>query len=118
HAQALARRHQIVAKGRPPVLLARLEHNEEIIRAFNRATLAVDKTRRITPAAEWLVDNFYLIEEQIQLARRHLPYGYSRELPCLANGSTPRRLRVYDLILELVSHVDAQIDVESLTTFI
>ncbi|MBA3544826.1 MAG: cyclic beta 1-2 glucan synthetase, partial [Chthoniobacterales bacterium] len=118
HAEALGRRHQVVAKGDPPHLLARLEHNEEIIRAFNRETLAVDKTRRITPAAEWLVDNFYLIEEQIQLARRHLPNGYSRELPRLDNGSTPRRLRVYDLILELVSHVDAQVDVESLTTFV
>ncbi len=118
HAEALGRRHQVVAKGKPPLLLSRLEHNEEIIRAFNRATLAVDKTRRITPASEWLVDNFYLIEEQIQLARRHLPHGYSKELPRLANGSVTNRLRVYDLVLELVSHVDAQIDVESLTTFV
>nr|MBA3650528.1 cyclic beta 1-2 glucan synthetase [Chthoniobacterales bacterium] len=118
HAEALGRRHQVVAKGKPPLLLARLGHNEEIIRDFNRATLAVDKMRRITPAAEWLVDNFYLIEEQIQLARRHLPHGYSSELPRLANGSVPGRLRVYDLVLELVSHVDAQIDVESLTTFV
>jgi len=118
HAQALAQRHQVTEALRPPRLLARLEHNETIIRAFNRATLAVDETRRITPAAEWLVDNFYLIEEQIQLARRHLPPGYSRELPRLANGSTPGRLRVYDLIFELVSHVDAQIDVESLTAFV
>lgn len=118
HAQALAQRHQVTGALRPPRLLARLEHNEEIIRAFNRATMAVDETRRITPAAEWLVDNFYLIEEQIQLARRHLPQGYSRELPRLANGSTPGRLRVYDLIFELVSHVDAQIDIESLTAFV
>ena len=64
-------------------LLARLGQNEDILRAFNRATLAVDPSRRITPAAEWLLDNFYLIEEQIQMARRHLPRGYSRELPRL-----------------------------------
>jgi cyclic beta-1,2-glucan synthetase len=38
---------------------------------------------RLTPAAEWMLDNFYLIEEQIQMARRHLPRGYSRELPRL-----------------------------------
>ena len=118
HGEVLARRHQVVDKGRPPRLLGRLDHNEAIIRDFNRATLAVDKTRRITPAAEWLVDNFYLIEEQIQLARRHLPSGYSRELPRLANGSTPGRLRVYDLVLEFISHVDAQVDSESLTAFV
>ena len=77
-------------------LLARLDHNEEVLRAFNRATLAVDQSRRVTPAAEWLLDNFYLIEEQIQMARRHLPRAYSRELPRLTNGPSaglPARLR-------------------------
>jgi cyclic beta-1,2-glucan synthetase len=49
----------------------------------------VNPSRRITPAAEWLLDNFYLIEEQIQMARRHLPRGYSRELPRLLNGPSP-----------------------------
>ena len=67
-----------------------------MLRDFNRATLAVDQSRRITPAAEWLLDNFYLIEEQIQLARRHLPRAYSRELPRLANGPSAGFLRVYD----------------------
>ena len=61
----------------------RWEPPEDVLRAFNRSTLEVDKSRRITPAAEWLLDNFYLIEEQIHLARPHLPPGYSRELPRL-----------------------------------
>ncbi len=99
-------------------LLARLDENEEILRAFNRATLAVDPSRRITPAAEWLLDNFYLIEEQIQMARRHLPRGYSRELPRLVNGPSAGLPRVYDIVLELISHVDAQIDAGPLSAFI
>ena len=52
--------------------------------------------RRITPAGEWLLDNFYLIEEQIRTARRHLPKAYSRELPRLlerAVGRLAARLR-------------------------
>ena len=36
---------------------------------------AVKGSRRITPAGEWLLDNFYLIEEQIRMAKRHLPKG-------------------------------------------
>ena len=51
-------------------LLARLDQNEHILRTFNRATVMVHPSRRVTPAAEWLLDNFYLIEEQIQMARR------------------------------------------------
>ena len=118
HAKALAGNHQVVTRQGSNRLLARLDENEDILRNFNRATLAVDPSRRITPAAEWLPDNFYLIEEQIQLARRHLPRGYSRELPRLVNSPSAGLPRVYDIVLELISHVDAQIDAEPLSAFI
>src|SRR5256885_1288541 len=109
HAKALAATHQVVTQQGSNRLLARLGQNEEILRAYNRATLAVGQSRRVTPAADWLLDNFYLIEEQIQMARRHLPRAYSRELPRLVNGHAAGLPRVYDIVLELISHVDAQI---------
>ncbi len=118
HARSLAGKHEIITGRGSSRLLARLDENEENLRAFNRSTLAVDPSRRITPAAEWLLDNFYLIEEQIQLVRRHLPKGYSRELPRLLNGPSAGFPRVYDIVLELISHVDAQVDAESLASFI
>ncbi|MBE0546043.1 MAG: cyclic beta 1-2 glucan synthetase [Verrucomicrobia bacterium] len=52
------------------------------------------------------------------MARRHLPRGYSRELPRLVAGPSAGLPRVYDLVLELISHVDAQIDAEPLRAFI
>ena len=73
HAKALAASHRVECAKGSNRLLARLTHNENALRSYNRATLAVNPTRRVTPAAEWLLDNFYLIEEQIQMARRHLP---------------------------------------------
>src|SRR2546430_6578849 len=118
HAQAIAAQHKLVAGRTSARLITRLDQNEKVLRAFNRATMAVDQSRRVTPAAEWLLDNFYLIEEQIQLARRHLPEHYSRELPRLANGPSAGFLRVYDIVLELIAHVDAQIDVDSLSAFV
>jgi len=118
HAQTLAANHQVVTWKGSSSLLARLTQNEDILRTFNRATLVVKPGRRITPAAEWLLDNFYLIEEQIQMAKRHLPRGYSRELPRLLNGACAGLPRVYDIVLELISHVDAQIDAEPLSAFV
>ncbi len=118
HAKALATDHRVVTRQGSNRLLARLGQNEDILRAFNRATLAVNPGARITPAAEWLLDNFYLIEEQIQLARRHLPRGYSRELPRLLNGPGAGLPRVYHVVLELIAHVDAQVEAEPLTSFI
>jgi len=118
HAKELAKRHKLGIKEGTNRLLRRLHENEKVLQNFNRATLMVDQGRRVTPAAEWLLDNFFLIEEQIQTARRHLPRGYSRELPRLSNGPSARLPRVYELVLELISHVDAQIDVSHLTAFI
>ena len=118
HARDLAASHQLVPQHSSNRLLPRLDGNEQSLRAFNRATLAVNPSRRITPAAEWLLDNFYLIEEQIQMARRHLPRGYSRELPRLRNSPSAGLPRVYDIVIELIPHVDAQIDAESLSAFI
>ena len=118
HAKALAENHPVVTRRGANRLLARLGENEQVLKAYNRATQAVDQTRRVTHAAEWLLDNFYLIEEQIQMARRHLPRAYSRELPRLVAGASAGLPRVYDLVLELISHVDAQIDAEPLRAFV
>jgi cyclic beta-1,2-glucan synthetase len=118
HAKTLAEGHSVLTRNGSNRLLSRLAENEQILRAYNHSTQAVDQTRRVTHAAEWLLDNFYLIEEQIQMARRHLPRGYSRELPRLVSGPSEGLPRVYDLVLELISHVDAQIDAEPLRAFI
>lgn len=118
HAKALAQYHQVVTRRGSNSLLERLGQNENILRAFNQSTLDINAGKRVTPAAEWLLDNFYLIEEQIQIARRHFPRGYSRELPRLMNGPSIGLPRVYDIVHELISHVDAQIDSEPLRAFI
>src|SRR5690606_19945975 len=46
------------------------------------------------------------------------PKPYSRELPRLRNGPSAGYPRVYDLALELISHVDGRVDAESLRSFI
>jgi cyclic beta-1,2-glucan synthetase len=100
-------------------LLARLAANESALVGVCRLlTAAVTENRRITPAGEWLLDNFYLIEEQISTAKRHLPKGYSRELPRLARGPSAGCPRVYDIALEIIAHGDGRVDTESLSRFV
>ena len=118
HALALAAGHRNAPGGGSNSLLPQLAENERILRAYIRTMRAANPNRRITSAAEWLLDNFYLLEEQIQMARRHLPRGYSRELPRLLDGSSAGLPRVYDIVLELIAHVDAQIDAGPLASFI
>ncbi|MEN9675202.1 MAG: hypothetical protein RIS76_1098 [Verrucomicrobiota bacterium] len=119
YAGELAAGHRVVLQGGANGLLARLNENEELLHAFNRATLEIRRhARDVTPAAEWLLDNAYLLDEQVLLARRHLPRQYSRELPRLAVGGTVGLPRVYDLVLEYVAHVDAQLELTSLSALV
>jgi hypothetical protein len=114
HARALAvGRDPTSSRERPADrLLPRLDANERALAAaYVMVTEAVQRGRRVTPAAEWFVDNFHLIEEQIRTARRHLPRVYSRELPRL-RGAGRGVPRVYDLILELISHSHGRLDVD------
>ncbi len=119
HGKALAASHQLASGRGADRLLARLAANESaLVGVCKMLTAAVTAKRRITPAGEWLLDNFYLIEEQIRTAKRHLPKGYSRGLPRLAYGPSAGRPRVYDIALETISHGDGRVDTEGLGRFV
>ncbi|MEO8810386.1 MAG: glucoamylase family protein [Rhodanobacter sp.] len=119
HGRVLAGQHRLRERSRVDLLLSRLADNEAVItHSCERLTNATRRKRRITPAGEWLLDNFYLIEEQIRTARRHLPKGYSRELPRLDNSLSAGLPRVYDIALEIIAHGDGRIDTAGLHRFI
>lgn len=119
HAKVVARSHKLLKGKSSDKLLKRLGNNEKIL--LDVRNLLVESIRSgqtITPGAEWLLDNFYLIEEQVVIARKHLPKGYSEGLPYLANGNSAGMPRVYDIVLEIISHSDGRVDVKSLSGFI
>ncbi|MFA6473221.1 MAG: cyclic beta 1-2 glucan synthetase, partial [Candidatus Latescibacterota bacterium] len=119
HGTILAGVHQLKPGRSRDRLLARLAENERLLlEVHNILTQAVKTDRRVTPAGEWLLDNFYVIEEQIRMAKRHLPKDYSRELPCLSNGPSAGLPRVYDIALETISHGDGRVDPENLSSFV
>lgn len=119
HAKALAAAHMLGRRGGGDHLLKRLAESERVIaRCHDLMSEAHADGRRLTPAAEWLLDNHYLVEEQVHLARRHFPPGYSRQLPRL-KGTEPTGLpRIYDVIVQLIRHVDGRVDTEALARYI
>ncbi len=119
HGVRLASIHRLSTQRIPDQLLSRLAANESrLIDTCSQLTAAVLANNRITPAGEWLLDNFYLVEEQIRTARRHLPKGYSRELPGLSAGPSAGLPRVYDIALETIAHGDGRVDPDSLRRFV
>jgi cellobiose phosphorylase len=120
HGKTLAGLHILDTKAKLyPKLLTRLSENEAILlEVYDIVSEAVKENRQITPAAEWLLDNFYLIEEQIRTGRRHLPKGYSKELPRLLNGPSAGLPRVYDIAKEIILHGEGHIDPIGLHRFV
>jgi len=120
HARSLARA-QAVKPYRPPgsPLLDRLAANEaSLIDSYRSICTAVDDKAAITPAAEWLIDNFYLVERQIREVRLDLPPAYYRQLPKLADGPFAGLPRVFGLVWAFVAHTDSRFDVDTWCAFI
>jgi cyclic beta-1,2-glucan synthetase len=110
----LALSHKLSGKKLPYYLLKRLDDNEKVL---TRSCLILSNGEKasITPAGEWLLDNFYLIEEQIRLVRQLLPKNFGKGLPSL--GAPHFCPRIYDIATEVVSHSDGLLDVTTLTRF-
>ncbi len=120
HGSVLAQSHSLTQKRVEGVLLKRLAKSKEtLIKAHAILTDAAAASQHITPAGEWLLDNFYLIEEQIRIIKRHLPKGYEKGLPQLMGGilqgSYPR---VYDIALQIIEHGDGRWDLTNLSRFV
>ena len=118
-AKTLASTHQLSKTPAKEHLLKRLADNEDILHAVRKLLNdSIKRKYQITPAGEWLIDNFYLVEEHIRNAKTHFPKDYSEDLPQLASGGSKGLTRIYDIVLQIISHTDGRIDIESLSGFI
>ncbi|HLA09122.1 MAG TPA: glucoamylase family protein [Pyrinomonadaceae bacterium] len=119
YAKALAAEHKTVTRRGRAQLLPRLEDNRRKLEAAYRILVEeIRKGRAISPAAEWLIDNFHIVEEQLREIREDLPRSYYHELPKLADSELKTYPRIYALALELIGHTDCRLDTETLRRFI
>src|ERR1700689_959889 len=120
HAESLAAAQTVTTdsdSGRP--LIPRVAENGRVLLEYYRATAkAVQQELTITPAAEWLLDNFYIVEEQLREIRDDLPVGFYEKLPKLASGHLKGYPRVYGVAWAFVAHTDSRFDPEVLRRFV
>ena len=102
-----------------PRVLRRLSEDARVLRdAYRTFASDVRQGQVTTPAAEWLLDNFHLVEGEIREVRRHLPTRYYMELPKLATRELAGTARVYAMAVELLRYSDARLDPRRLNRFI
>ncbi len=120
HARSLAAAQPVVARRRRRNLLrARLAENEaELLAAYHDVADAIAAGAVITPAAEWLIDNFHVVERQVREIRADLPSGYYHQLPELAAGPFQGLPRVFGVAWAFVAHTDSLFDPEALRRYV
>ena len=121
HAISLAAA-QTVQSGRPrrvANLLHRVKDNGRVLLgAYRSGAQTLDSGQSITPAAEWLLDNFHIVEQQLRQSEDDLPPGYYRHLPKIADGPLAGYPRVLGLAWAFVSHSDSLIAQTALQRFV
>jgi cyclic beta-1,2-glucan synthetase len=104
-------------KGHP--LIHRLADNEgALLNAHRTVAKAVEAKQPITPAAEWLLDNFHIVEKQIRQIRSDLPAAYYRQLPKLAGSPFAGYPRVFGVAWAFVAHTDSRFDLDTFYRYV
>ncbi|HLE21561.1 MAG TPA: carbohydrate-binding protein, partial [Vicinamibacteria bacterium] len=120
-AKALAARFTIDPnpRRRSRSVFRRFDDNARVLRDTYRSLAEeVHEGEFVTPAAEWLLDNFHLVASEIRDIHHNLPRGYYRELPKLALRELSGHARVYAMAVELIRHSDSRLDRQKLLRFV
>jgi cyclic beta-1,2-glucan synthetase len=100
-------------------LLRRLRENSEFLQATNRQIGESNQRQEpLSPGEEWLLDNFFIIEEVLREVRQDLPYRYYTELPLLAEGPLQGYPRILGLAFGLIAHTDSSLDENEVLGFV
>jgi len=97
----------------------RLDENAvALLSAYETICKSIASGRPITPAAEWLIDNFHVVEDQVRQILQDLPAGYYKELPKLVDGPLEGYPRVLGIAWAFVAHTDSLFDPAVLVRFV
>ncbi|MBN9023113.1 MAG: hypothetical protein J0H08_13680, partial [Rhizobiales bacterium] len=115
HAVSLAGAQGFAKPRSDNALAARLRDNQVALLASYRAIArAVEHGEAITPSAEWILDNYHVVEEQVFQIKADLPPGYYRQLPRIQKGHLKGLPRVFGIAWAYVAHMDSRFDADTL----
>ena len=119
HARRLARAQSLTEERREtrplrPLLKAAYR---DLTVAYRTLATAGKEGEVVTPAAEWLLDNFHVVRDQVGDIGEDLPRGYYRLLPKLRTGPFAGMPRVFELAHVLASYTDNVLNRQNLSSF-
>ena len=119
HAERLAGLRTLAegTRGRP--LSPRMRDSGRVLLQCYRAmAAAIGGKGALTPAAEWFLDNYHVVDETLRSIQTDLPDGFYRQIPKLADGPLAGYPRVLRLFWAFVAHTDSRFEPEALHRFV
>lgn len=119
-ASRLAESHVTSRRPGPgPSLLRHLQVGAAFLRdAYDYLVRESEAEKALSYAAEWLLDNFYIIQQAGRQIHEDLPAGYYRQLPKLDTAPLKGYPRIYALAQQLIKDSEGRIDINRLTRFV
>jgi len=95
-----------------------LKAQEALFRAATRQLQSRTNPQSLSEAAEWLPDNFYLVQQTCRQIREDMPASFYRQLPACAAESLLGYPRVYGIAQKLLVMSRARLDLTHITRFV
>ena len=120
HLQKIAANHNLVNKSAKETYpIPQLLKNYETIKMiYNLLNEHVKLGINTHPAGEWLLDNFYVIEEIVKQIQKELTLKKYMNFLGIANGKYKGFARIYVLAAEIVAYTDNKIEREDLEDYL
>ena len=120
HLEKIATNHNLVNKSQKNTYpIPYLEENFKIIEeVYNILNEHLKLGISIHPAGEWLLDNFYIIEETVKQIKTELPLKKYINFLGIGNGPYKGFARIYVLASEIVAYTDNKIEKNDLEIYL
>ena len=120
HLEKIATNHNIMPKSPKETypIPGLLEDYEIIKEVYNLLNEHVKQQINIHPAGEWLLDNFYIIEQTVKQIQKELPLKKYKKFAGLANGEHEGYARIYVLASEIVAYTENKIEKANLEEYL
>lgn len=83
-----------------------------ILETYNLLSRHIKMGIKIHSAGEWILDNFYIIEENVKAIQKELSKKKYKQMLALANGKYVGFSRIYVLAAEIVAFTDCKVNKE------
>lgn len=101
-----------------PLLERLLNSKKRFEKVYNNLQYAIHLDQSTTLSSEWLLDNAYVIQAQIEDIQFNLPRRFYKELPVVNKGNLKGLPLVYTLAVEMVATTDGRLDEETIKVFL